>query len=83
MCGRVQASLEEQSSSIRELEGEVGTSLVAQLTQEEQQDLATLNPRIKDLEVASCRNLLKCLESGQHLGNSVSHRSCLAVQWPM
>ena len=40
-----------QEGSIPELQAELGTSLVAQLTADEQRDLAALNPRLKQLEV--------------------------------
>ena len=43
--------MKEQESSIQELQAELGTGLMSQLTAAEQQDLADLNPRIKQLEV--------------------------------
>ncbi|MCJ1424687.1 hypothetical protein MMC29_002575 [Sticta canariensis] len=49
----MQASIEQHKGSIRELEAEIGTSLVAQLSAEEQQDLATLNPRVQQLEACA------------------------------
>ena len=49
----VQASLDGQKATMEELRAQIGTSLTATLSAAEQQDLATLNPRVKQLEVSS------------------------------
>ena len=46
-----QASIQQQQQSIQELQAEIGTGLMAQLSPAEQDSLASLNPRVQALEV--------------------------------
>lgn len=47
--------MKEQQESIQQLQAELGTGLMSQLSAAEQADLAAINPRLKQLEVAAPR----------------------------